>query len=71
MIWNILTFDNAMKDRFENFLDVLTTNIKILRFVCIITFIIIKITHIFVLLGYNMSCYIEPLLKIDSLSLKE
>lgn len=71
MIWNILTFDNAMKDRFENFLDVLITNIKILRFVCIIAFIIIKIIYIFVLIGYNMSYFVEQLLKIDSLSLKE
>lgn len=35
------------KDRFERFLDFLTTNLKILRFVCIIAFVIIKFVYIF------------------------
>uniref|UniRef100_A0A6C0LH78 Uncharacterized protein n=1 Tax=viral metagenome TaxID=1070528 RepID=A0A6C0LH78_9ZZZZ len=65
-----------MKDRIEHFLDTLMTNIKILRFLCIIAFIIIKIIYVFayiynVFFGYNMSCFIEQPLKIDSLSLKE
>ena len=70
------TISLGMKDRIENFLDVLMTNIKVLRFLCIIVFIIIKITYIFtyiysVLFGYNMSRIIEQQWKIDSLSLKE
>ena len=70
------TISFAMKDRIEHFLDTLMTNIKILRFFCIIAFIIIKIIYVFayiynVLFGYNMSCFIEQPLKIDSLSLKE
>ena len=65
-----------MKDRIEQFLDTLMTNIKILRFFCIIAFIIIKIIYVFayiynVLFGYNMSCFIEQQWKIDSLYLKE
>ena len=65
-----------MKDRVEHFLDTLMTNIKILRFLCIIAFIIIKIIYVFayiynVFFGYNMSYFIEQQWKIDSLSLKE
>lgn len=35
------------KDRFEQFLDFLTANLKILRFICIIAFVIIKFVYIF------------------------
>ena len=35
------------KDRFELFLDFLTANLKILRFICIIAFVIIKFVYIF------------------------
>jgi hypothetical protein len=35
------------KDKFERFLDFLTTNLKILRFICLIVFIIIKFVYIF------------------------
>jgi hypothetical protein len=34
------------KDRFERFLDFLTANLKILRFICIIVFVIIKFVYI-------------------------
>ena len=33
------------KDRFELFLDFLTTNLKILRFLCVIAFVIIYIIY--------------------------
>lgn len=61
-----------MKDRIEHFLE----NINILRFLCIVAFIIIKIVYIFAYIysmffGNNMSYFIEQSLKIDSLSLKE
>lgn len=35
------------KDRFEQFLDFLIVNLKILRFICIIAFVIIKFVYIF------------------------
>ena len=35
------------KDRFELFLDFLTANLKILRFICVIAFVIIKFVYIF------------------------
>jgi hypothetical protein len=43
------------KDRFERFLDFLTMNLKILRFVCIVVFIIIKFVYIFAYIYIKLS----------------
>jgi len=43
------------KDRFERFLDFLIMNIKILRFVCIIAFVIIKFVYIFAYIYIKLS----------------
>ena len=43
------------KDRFELFLDFLTANLKILRFICIIAFVIIKFVYIFAYIYIKVS----------------
>ena len=43
------------KDRFERFLDFLTMNLKILRFLCIVVFVIIKFVYIFAYIYIKLS----------------